>query len=201
MNQENHTHKKRKGLSFLTLSLIIAAITVFVFYIYLGDSEKNDPTLIINDKIVPTPEVIYEYINYVDHTDRKKTELHEYISQGIQLLTASLTELVNLNQMQDIEITNKRKELWEIANYIKLNPQSEYLSDSIKVALLTSSEIIISVQEKNFTDLSPLALNLLEIAETINPNEPLNAQRNTIHLFFTESADILKTMVMVRTSK
>lgn len=201
MEENKSNQNKRRGLSFLTIAFIIAVITIFVFYIILGDAEKNPPTVIINDDIVPAPAAIYDYLEYIEERDPQKTGLHEYTSKNLHLLAASLTELVHFKEIKDVNIITKRNKLLLTADYIQINPKADNLSDSIKDAFLTASDIIISIQKENFPSLSSQAQEVLEIAEQFNSEQPLLNQEKQVQLFFQKSADIIETMLLIRSKE
>ena len=201
MAEKNLKQQKRRGLSYLVLGFIIAVITILVFYHNMGDSEKKPPTLKINHDIVPAPIAIYNYLEYVEEMNPEKIPVYEYTSQGLQLLTAALDELdglENVKKAEDTEIVSKRNKLWKVSDFIQANPKAPALTDSIEKAFLVASEIIISIQQKSFPELSSHSLEVLTAAELVHSDKQLSENEEKIQLFFEESAYLIKEMLRLK---
>ncbi|MDQ3191620.1 MAG: hypothetical protein M3Q58_08505 [Bacteroidota bacterium] len=197
----NSKQKKRPGLSFLTLAFIIAIISIFVFYIILGDSEENPATVKVNNYIVPAPGAIYDYLIYVEEFDIAKSGINDYTARSLKLLSGALTELVNFEQIKDVEIIAERNKLLTASDYILINPEAENVPDSIKHAFQIASQILVYIQEENFPELSSLSKNVVAASRAFNPNNPLVDQKEQIQLFFKETADIIENMALIRSQK
>ena len=201
MAEKNLKQQKRRGLSYLVLGFIIAVITILVFYHNMGDSEKKPPTLKINHEIVPAPLAIYNYLEYVEEMNAEKIPVYEYISQGLQLLTTALDELdglENVKKAENTETVGKRNKLWKVSDFIQANPKEPALTDSIEKAFLIASEIIISIQERSFPELSSHSSEVLAAAELVNSEKQLSENEKQIQLFFEESADLIKEMLRLK---
>ncbi len=200
MEEKNSKQKKRTGLSFLALAFIIAIISIFIFYVIPGDSEKYPATVQVDNYIVSALGAIYDYLNYVEQTEITVPGIYEYTSISLKLLSGALTELAHFEDIKATAIVSKRNHLLTKSDYILINQEAEHVNDSIKDAFLIASEIIVHIQEENFPKLSSLALNVIAIAELFNRNEPLTEQQEQIQLFFKEAAQIIKTMALIRSN-
>ncbi|MDQ3190841.1 MAG: hypothetical protein M3Q58_04535 [Bacteroidota bacterium] len=188
---EIHVQKKKKPVWPWVVGLILIVVVILLL---VDNGAQKKAEMAVTEREIP--EEVTDYILYVRQTDASDTMNihHEYTSEGIQKLASALEALVDEINSQEVEMDEKKDRLNQIADYIQKNPQQLTHSDSIRAAFELASDIIVTIQQAHFPEVSEDVQNLQSAATAVNPGTPTLDQSAQIEGFFEESASALDAL-------
>ncbi|MGE5845862.1 MAG: hypothetical protein ACM34O_03995 [Ignavibacteria bacterium] len=130
-----------------------------------------------------------EFINFVKDSIHA-TNIHNYTKNGLNKLSESLNSIIAENDSLKRSLENKGNSLKRITSNI--NPYSGV--QQIKTAFLASTDLMKSMQEVKFKNLSTEVSKVKTTAESLNTNQPIQAQENKIKDFFRRSSSVVQEM-------
>lgn len=135
---------------------------------------------------------VREYISYIEENGNKITVSHKYSHDALTRLADALEEVATENNAE-LQNENALKELRDKADQLKETTSSTQHANLLSEASKNAADIIENLKAdlpENSTDIS----DLKDAAESINPNALLTNQKNEVHRFFNESAEVLEAM-------
>jgi hypothetical protein len=109
---------------------------------------------------------------------------HNFTAEGIRKLAAALESLVGENANADTRA--KLEQFRRDADRLQDDPKSTEHAQIVRDVFSAAADVIASFKG------GPAAADLRALAESIDPNQPLLRQRDTVRSFFRESAQAIR---------
>lgn len=195
--------EKRKSPVWPWILLAVLAIAAVIWWI-----DDDDPDTFQTEEVAQIDEEnnfdannmqengqegnVREYISYIEENGNKITVSHKYSHDALTRLADALEEVATENNAE-LQNENALKELRDKADQLKETTSSTQHANLLSEASKNAADIIENLKAdlpENSTDIS----DLKDAAESINPNALLTNQKNEVHRFFNESAEVLEAM-------
>jgi hypothetical protein len=189
---EIHIEKKPKPVwPWIIGALLFILAIILVFGNGWQDNLKSE---VAGEQEVPRE--VTEYISYVRETEpAEEMDLHhDYTSEGIQRLALALEALVDETDTEGTDMDDKKDRLKQTADFIQQDPYSSTHADSIRAAFNIASELIASIQQQNFPELTSETERVRSAARDVDPQTLTLEQKTHVQHFFEESASALDAM-------
>ena len=153
---------------------------------------------VVNDAVtgVAAAGPISEFVAFTEN-DETTPDMgldHEYTSEGLLKLKAALDALAVEQGAGDANIQQKKQELQQAADKIQQDPQSLQHANTIKDAFVKASNLLETIQQKNFPDLDDSVAEVKSAAESIDTSTQTLNQKDQVKKFFDEAGDALQEM-------
>jgi hypothetical protein len=141
------------------------------------------------------PEDVHNFTDFVNRTDAQATELQQYTSSGLSQLGNALGALAGHLHTDDAEITGELEVIDRRAEEIQTAETAIGQSQATMDGFLTAARTMESLQTRYFDEADDEIDNVRDAAEAIDPEVPLEQQREQVEEFFQYSSNALQRMV------
>jgi phenylalanyl-tRNA synthetase alpha subunit len=189
--------RKRSPVWPWILGVILVVVLVWILIDTNEREETTDVTTVVTEpgeESGITSDEVQTFLNTIADTSALGMQ-HEYTSNTIQQMSDAL-EYIADNSKADVEIQSTVAELNTKADNITRDPESTEHADKIKDAFVTTSDLISQLQESIYPDLNQEAQDVEQAAQNVNGEELTLSQKDEIHTFFQETAQVVRAMSM-----
>jgi ABC-type nickel/cobalt efflux system permease component RcnA len=142
-----------------------------------------------------TGDAVNQYMNFVNQESPEMGREHDYTSNGIRRLADALEEIVQEQNLSgDIEINQKRQDLRNKADRIQQDATSTQHANTIRDAFTSATDLMQSIQEKNFPGLGQDVEQARQSAQAVDPGTQTLEQRDKIKQFFRDAGNVVEKM-------
>lgn len=209
MAEINIQRKKNSFSPWLLIVLVLAALAVGAYFLLRADSESTAPpatgavaptdadaevqaratpppadggTQAVTDMAAEeTPASAEELARFAADED----DTPDYGRRGLQLLTATLVDLADRNDLRDNNINEKRNDLTSATSRLSENSQA-----SIRPGLVAASALMQAMQQKAYPALARPVAELVQRADEL-PNQITDAEVPAVREFLVRAADVV----------
>lgn len=184
----------------ILVSLFFIAILIYLYFPREERFDRNETTRVSSVESYASSDTlavsrnstaILAYVNFVNDDPNKINLDHEFTNEALLRLT-NATEATADEIGYDIQ-----KELGEVKTYhdkIATDPFETTHAKSIRASAVIISEVLQSIQQNAFSDLSSEAVEVKKAADNIKADVRTLDQKEVVKNYFMQSANLLKKM-------
>ncbi|GAB2462792.1 hypothetical protein GCM10011375_14590 [Hymenobacter qilianensis] len=214
MAEINIQRKKNSFSPWLLVLLVLAALAVGAYFLLRADSEPTATAPPATGAVAPTdaeaeaqaratpppadggtqavtdmaaeetPASAEELARFAADED----DTPDYARRGLQLLTATLVDLTDRNDLRDSNITEKRNDLTSATSRL-----SETSQAGIRPGLVAAAALMQAMQQKAYPALARPVAELVQRADEL-PNQITEAEVPAVQEFLVRAADVVGTL-------
>jgi hypothetical protein len=194
--------KKRPVWPWILLIILLVIAALLLYYFLNRDDNGTEyesvpaDTTVYYDQdqgnVMPPAKDIDQYAAFTS-ADTTGVFNKEYVSNGFNLLTGAVYEVMNREDTSQVQLGIKLDSLRSFTLNLTDTSNTNFSRD-VNRSMTTSYDILSSLQEKSYPDAEEQVKELSSIARSYKPNTSVEEQEKTVREFFSVSGSILSGM-------
>lgn len=165
--------------------------------------DRNETDNIGVDNTISNSGDAAAYVDFVEGMNgREKVGIdHEFTSDGIRRLADALSSLAAKEGLETAIIEQTKDQLYQAANQIQKDPQSEQHANNIREAFTGAADFMQTLQQKSYPNIADQITQVEKAAEAIDAKQLTTNQKEKIKAFFEKSGDVVEEMAQRTTER